>query len=204
MYYYQATRYYKLIIINVYIQQLPAATNTHGSSNSTQYPKPATYGSGYGAYDTLNQSQDYTKGGYVGNTQAQKGSGANVSSTGSAGTDLSALYSKQHTALGKVNVSFISSNSFFSIFCIKNNNFISIGTVWIQTRIHRLGNSSYSVNMFWFYSALKFFINTTIKFTLQQNMVPSYNSTYQEEMQTANGLNARRIAFAISNVLSKK
>ncbi|KAJ8946416.1 hypothetical protein NQ314_008898 [Rhamnusium bicolor] len=49
--------------------QLPAATNAHGSSNSNQYPKPASYGSGYGSYDALNQTQDYTKGGYVGNTQ---------------------------------------------------------------------------------------------------------------------------------------
>lgn len=88
-----------------YLQQLPAATNAHGSSNSNQYPKPATYGSGYGSYDALNQSQDYTKGGYVGNTQGQKGSGANASSTGSAGNDLSAMYGKSHTALGKVNVS---------------------------------------------------------------------------------------------------
>ncbi|XP_018562921.1 protein lingerer isoform X3 [Anoplophora glabripennis] len=83
--------------------QLPAATNAHGSSNSNQYPKPGTYGSGYGSYDALNQSQDYTKGGYVGNTQGQKGSGANASSTGSAGNDLSAMYGKSHTALGKVN-----------------------------------------------------------------------------------------------------
>ncbi|KAG5873615.1 Protein lingerer, partial [Gonioctena quinquepunctata] len=83
--------------------QLPAATNAHGSNNSTQYPKPATYGSGYGSYDALNQSQDYTKGAYVGNTQAQKGTGANASSTGSAGNDLSAMYAKSHTALGKVN-----------------------------------------------------------------------------------------------------
>ncbi|KAJ8926036.1 hypothetical protein NQ315_009891 [Exocentrus adspersus] len=83
--------------------QLPAATNAHGSSNSNQYPKPATYGSGYSSYDALNPSQDYTKGGYVGTTQGQKGSGANASSTGSAGNDLSAMYGKSHTALGKVN-----------------------------------------------------------------------------------------------------
>ncbi|XP_023013390.2 ubiquitin-associated protein-like lingerer isoform X1 [Leptinotarsa decemlineata] len=83
--------------------QLPAATNAHGSNNNNQYPKPATYGSGYGSYDALNQSQDYTKGAYVGNTQAQKASGANASSTGSAGNDLSAMYAKSHTALGKVN-----------------------------------------------------------------------------------------------------
>nr|XP_022907308.1 protein lingerer isoform X1 [Onthophagus taurus]XP_022907309.1 protein lingerer isoform X1 [Onthophagus taurus]XP_022907310.1 protein lingerer isoform X1 [Onthophagus taurus]XP_022907311.1 protein lingerer isoform X1 [Onthophagus taurus]XP_022907312.1 protein lingerer isoform X2 [Onthophagus taurus] len=83
--------------------QIPTATNAHGSSNNTQYAKP--YGSGYGsAYDTLSQSQDYTKGGYVGNTQGQtKGSGANASSTGTTGNDLSAMYNKSHTAIGKVN-----------------------------------------------------------------------------------------------------
>jgi hypothetical protein len=83
--------------------QLPAATNAHGSSNSTQYPKPATYGSGYGSYDTLSQTQDYNKTGYVGNNQGQKGGGVNASSTGSSGNDLSAMYGKSHAALGKVN-----------------------------------------------------------------------------------------------------
>ncbi|XP_056647159.1 protein lingerer isoform X2 [Diorhabda sublineata] len=83
--------------------QLPAATNAHGSSNSTQYSKPASYNSGYGNYDSLNQSQDYSKGGYVSNTQGQKSSGPSASSTGSTGTDLSAMYAKSHTALGKVN-----------------------------------------------------------------------------------------------------
>lgn len=83
--------------------QLPAATNAHGSNNSSQYPKPATYGSGYGSYDALNQSQDYTKGAYVSNAQAQKASGGNASSAGSTGNDLSAMYAKSHTALGKVN-----------------------------------------------------------------------------------------------------
>ncbi|XP_063933027.1 protein lingerer isoform X3 [Zophobas morio] len=83
--------------------QLPAATNAHGSSNSTQYPKPATYGSGYGSYDTLSQTQDYNKTGYVGNNQGQKGGGVNATSTGSSGNDLSAMYGKSHAALGKVN-----------------------------------------------------------------------------------------------------
>ncbi|XP_008195618.2 protein lingerer isoform X1 [Tribolium castaneum] len=82
--------------------QLPAATNAHGSSNSTQYPKPATYGSGYGSYDTLSQTQDYNKTGYVGNNQGQKGGGVNATSTGSSGNDLS-MYGKSHAALGKVN-----------------------------------------------------------------------------------------------------
>lgn len=87
---------------------MPAATNAHGSTNSTQYPKQATYGSAYNSgYETLTQSQDYSKSAYVGNTQGQsKGTGANVSSTGSAGNDLSAMYGKSHVALGKVNVSF--------------------------------------------------------------------------------------------------
>lgn len=90
-------------------QQLPQATNAHGSSNSSQYPKPATYGSGYGSgYETLSQSQDYSKSAYVGNTQGQnKGTGANASSVGSAGNDLTAMYGKSHAALGKVNVSVI-------------------------------------------------------------------------------------------------
>ncbi|KAK9693347.1 Ubiquitin-associated protein 2 [Popillia japonica] len=85
--------------------QIPTATNAHGASNSTQYPKPSTYGSGYGSgYDALGQSQDYSKGGYVGNTQGQtKGTGANASSTGTTGNDLSAMYGKSHTAIGKVN-----------------------------------------------------------------------------------------------------
>lgn len=87
-------------------QQLPAATNAHGSTNSNQYPKPGTYGSGYGSgYETLTQSQDYTKSAYVGNSQGQsKATGANASSTGSSGNDLS-MYGKSHVALGKVNVS---------------------------------------------------------------------------------------------------
>lgn len=86
---------------------MPQATNAHGSSNSTQYPKQAAYGSGYGSgYETLSQSQDYTKSAYVGNAQGQnKGTGANASSVGSAGNDLAAMYGKSHAALGKVNVS---------------------------------------------------------------------------------------------------
>lgn len=84
---------------------MPAATNAHGTSNSTQYPKPATYGSGYGNYDTIGQTQDYSKTGYVGNNQAQKG-GVNASSAGSTANDLSGMYGKSHAALGKVNVSF--------------------------------------------------------------------------------------------------
>lgn len=87
-------------------QQLPAATNAHASANSTQYAKPGTYGSGYGAnYDVLASSQDYTKGAYIGNTQGQnKNSGANASSAGTAASDL--MYgTKSHTPIGKVNVS---------------------------------------------------------------------------------------------------
>lgn len=53
----------------------------------------------------MSQSQDYSKGGYVGNTQGQtKGTGANASSSGTTGNDLSAMYGKSHTAIGKVNV----------------------------------------------------------------------------------------------------
>lgn len=88
------------------LQQLPAATNAHGSSNSTQYPKPANYGSGYGSgYDALSQTQEYGKGAYVGNTQGQnKSAGVNASTTGPTGNDLATMYGKSHTALGKVNV----------------------------------------------------------------------------------------------------
>ncbi|GLV43563.1 lingerer [Carabus blaptoides fortunei] len=88
--------------------QMPAATNAHGSTNLSQYPKPSNYGSGYGSgYDALTQSQDYAKGGYVGGTQTQSktgGVGANAVTTGSsAATDLSVMYGKSHAALGKVN-----------------------------------------------------------------------------------------------------
>ncbi|XP_030759444.1 protein lingerer isoform X1 [Sitophilus oryzae] len=93
--------------------QLPAVTNAHGSSTSSQYgPKPATYGSAsYGAYDALGQSaQDYAKGGYnVGAAaaaaaaqQVQKGQG-NSTTGGSGANDLSAMYGKPHAAIGKVN-----------------------------------------------------------------------------------------------------
>ncbi|XP_017768779.1 PREDICTED: protein lingerer isoform X2 [Nicrophorus vespilloides] len=90
----------------VYTSQIPTGTNAHGSSNSAQYPKPGTYGSSYtSGYDTLSQSQEYNKGGYVGNTQGPaKGAGANASTTGNAANDaMSAMYGKSHTALGKVN-----------------------------------------------------------------------------------------------------
>lgn len=92
---------------------MPTATNAHGTSNSTQYPKP-TYGSGYGSgYDALTQSQDYSKTGYVSNTQGQSKSAGNTSSTGSTSNDLSAMYGKSHTALGKVNVSSFNNNMFW-------------------------------------------------------------------------------------------
>ncbi|XP_076259941.1 ubiquitin-associated protein-like lingerer isoform X17 [Rhynchophorus ferrugineus] len=94
--------------------QLPAVTNAHGSSTTSQYgPKPATYGSAsYGAYEALGQStQDYAKGGYAVGTaaaaaavaqQAQKAQG-NSTTGGSGANDLNAMYSKPHAAIGKVN-----------------------------------------------------------------------------------------------------
>jgi hypothetical protein len=89
--------------------QMPPATNTHGSTSTTQYPKPGSYGSGYGSgYDGLAQNQDYGKTGYVSNSQSQSkaGVGANAGTTGSSATDLSAtMYGKSHVTLGKVNVS---------------------------------------------------------------------------------------------------
>ncbi|XP_045481233.1 protein lingerer isoform X2 [Harmonia axyridis] len=90
-------------IPNYPFYQLPAVTNAHGTNSNSQYPKPGGYSSGYGAYDALSQTQDYTKGAYVGNTQGQKAASGNASSTGSTGNDLTAMYGKSHTALGKVN-----------------------------------------------------------------------------------------------------
>ncbi|XP_044747574.1 protein lingerer isoform X3 [Coccinella septempunctata] len=90
-------------IPNYPFYQLPAVTNAHGTNSNSQYPKPGGYSSGYGAYDALSQTQDYTKGAYVGNTQGQKATSGAASSTGSTGNDLTAMYGKSHTALGKVN-----------------------------------------------------------------------------------------------------
>jgi hypothetical protein len=88
---------------------MPPATNAHGSTSTTQYPKPGSYGSGYGSgYDGLAQNQDYGKTGYVSSNQSQSkaGVGANAGTTGSSATDLSAtMYGKSHVTLGKVNVS---------------------------------------------------------------------------------------------------
>lgn len=91
---------------------MPTATNAHGTTNLNQYPKPSNYGSGYGSgYDTLTQTQDYAKSGYVSGTQTQSkagGVGANAVTTGSSvATDLSVMYGKTHAALGKVNVSVV-------------------------------------------------------------------------------------------------
>lgn len=87
--------------------QVAPATNAHGNSNTTQYPKPGSYGSSYGSgYDGLSASQDYSKGGgYAGGhtgtqTASKAGVGANAPSTGSSATD---LYNKTHVALSKVN-----------------------------------------------------------------------------------------------------
>lgn len=93
-------------------QQLPTGTNAHGSNTTAQYPKPASYGSAYtSGYESLTQTQDYAKGGYVGNTQgASKGGAANATSGGNAANDLS-MYGKSHTALGKVNVSYCLTNA---------------------------------------------------------------------------------------------
>ncbi|XP_046996381.1 protein lingerer isoform X3 [Schistocerca americana] len=89
------------------IYQMPPATNAHGTTTTSQYPKPGTYGSGYASgYDGLTQNQDYSKTGYVAGSQSQSktGVGANTGSTGSSGADLSAtMYGKSHVAIGKVN-----------------------------------------------------------------------------------------------------
>ncbi|PSN51238.1 hypothetical protein C0J52_10552 [Blattella germanica] len=61
------------------IYPMPPATNAHGSTTSTQYPKPGSYGSGYGSgYDGLAQNQDYSKTGYVSSSQAQSKAGNSV------------------------------------------------------------------------------------------------------------------------------
>lgn len=95
---------------------MPAVTNAHGSTASSQYgPKPATYGStGYGAYDALGQSaaaQDYAKSaGYtaaVAHQAAQQKGQQNSTSAGSAANDIANMYGKSHAALGKVNVSIV-------------------------------------------------------------------------------------------------
>lgn len=88
--------------------QVAPATNAHGNSNSTQYPKPGSYGSSYGSgYEGLSASQDYNKsgGGYAGGhsgaqTASKSGVGTNAPSTGSSATD---IYNKTHVALSKVN-----------------------------------------------------------------------------------------------------
>lgn len=89
------------------IYPMPPATNAHGSTSSTQYPKPGSYGSGYGSgYDGLAQNQDYSKTGYVSSSQSQSkaGVGASAGTSGSSATDLSAtMYGKSHVTLGKVN-----------------------------------------------------------------------------------------------------
>ncbi|XP_034245578.1 protein lingerer isoform X1 [Thrips palmi] len=88
--------------------QVAPATNAHGNSNSSQYPKPGSYGSSYGSgYESLSASQDYSKGsgGYTGGhsgaqTGSKAGVGANAPSTGSSSTD---IFNKTHVALSKVN-----------------------------------------------------------------------------------------------------
>lgn len=90
-------------------QQVAPATNAHGNSNSTQYPKPGSYGSSYGSgYDGLSASQDYSKGGggYAGGHSAAQaaskaGVGTNAPSTGSSATD---IYNKTHVTLSKVSL----------------------------------------------------------------------------------------------------
>lgn len=89
---------------------MPAASNAHGSASSTQYAKPGGYGASYGSgYDSLTQSQEYGKTGYVSSSQSQSkpGVGANAGTAGSAATDIAAnmMYGKSHVALSKVNVS---------------------------------------------------------------------------------------------------
>ncbi|KAG8227090.1 hypothetical protein J437_LFUL007427 [Ladona fulva] len=89
------------------IYPMPTATNAHGATNNTQYPKPGSYGSAYGSgYDNLSQNQEYGKTGYVSGNQSQSkgGVGGNSGTAGSSASELGAtMYSKSHVALGKVN-----------------------------------------------------------------------------------------------------
>ncbi|XP_071442037.1 protein lingerer isoform X2 [Hetaerina americana] len=89
------------------IYPMPTATNAHGATNNTQYPKPASYGSAYGSgYDGISQNQEYGKTGYVSGNQSQSkgGVGGNSGTAGSSASDLGAtMYGKSHVALGKVN-----------------------------------------------------------------------------------------------------
>ncbi|XP_026465399.1 protein lingerer isoform X2 [Ctenocephalides felis] len=106
--------------------QMATTANAHGSTTNSGYPKPSY--SGYNAgYESLSQSQDYTKpsgsygpGGSVSGTTVvpqvsgksntttsgsvgPNSQGANVQ-TGANNTDIaSAMYNKTHTALNKVN-----------------------------------------------------------------------------------------------------
>lgn len=80
---------------------VPPATNTHGATTNTQFQKATAYGShSYGSgYESLTQTQDYSKATYGTTSQNQvKG----VSAGSGAVADLSAsVYSKAHAQLAK-------------------------------------------------------------------------------------------------------
>ncbi|KMQ83265.1 protein lingerer isoform x1, partial [Lasius niger] len=95
------------------------ATAGNAGTNSGAYSaKPGSYGSGYGAgasYDALasaGPSGEYkgTGSSYTGTQTGKTGtSTGNTNTAGSSATDISAtMYAKSHVALGKVNVSNLS------------------------------------------------------------------------------------------------
>ncbi|GFY67187.1 protein lingerer [Trichonephila inaurata madagascariensis] len=81
---------------------VPPATNTHGATTNTQFQKASAYGShSYNSgYDSLTQTQDYTKGTYGAASQNQvKG----VSGSGAVPDLSGSVYSKSHAQLAKYN-----------------------------------------------------------------------------------------------------
>ncbi|XP_076330481.1 ubiquitin-associated protein 2-like [Tachypleus tridentatus] len=84
--------------------QVPPATNAHGVSTNTQFQKAAAYGSlSYtSAYDSLNQTQDYSKSAYGAGSQGQgKGVTGSLAGTGPAADIGASMYNKTHAQLAK-------------------------------------------------------------------------------------------------------
>lgn len=86
--------------------------------NSGQFAKQS-YNSGYGStgYDALNQTAPDYKTGYQSAGVGQQAKGHSVSNNQTGATsDTSSMYSKNHVALNKVNVSISKTNPFNSAF----------------------------------------------------------------------------------------
>ncbi|XP_022249001.1 ubiquitin-associated protein 2-like isoform X2 [Limulus polyphemus] len=82
---------------------VPPATNAHGVSTNTQFQKAAAYGSlSYtSAYDSLNQTQDYSKSAYGAGSQGQGKGVTGSSGTGPAADIGASMYNKTHSQLAK-------------------------------------------------------------------------------------------------------